>query len=268
MSSTISRIAVRLGVEEWRRPGGPLYGPGHALLLQILHRLSPTVSAELHDANVRKPFALSPLTVHTRGNGTAEACLSINVWDTELANALTAALSDALDIRATVQNAPAVVLDVITEPPVALDSLLPDQAPPAVRVRFDSPTFFSLGRRAGHQHYGLLPIPELVVTSWFKTWERAGGQVNDSVDATALRESLTLREVHDLHTQVVRGEKTALTGFTGSATYAWIGADAWGGRLLAALAVFAQYCGTGAKTGHGFGRTSLAPIRRGIPGHS
>lgn len=266
MTAAVSRIRLRLAIEGWRRPGGPLYGPGHALLLGILRRASPSVSEALHDANMRKPFALSPLTVESRGNGLAEADLSVNVWDNGLADRISEALVGALDISASVGGAPAVVTDVVVDPPVSLDSLLPGRSSPSVRVCFDSPTFFSLGRRSGHQQYGLLPVPELVVHSWHRAWQSAGGKADNFLDVPALRDRIALRDVRSLQTQVVRGEKTALTGFTGCATYAWVGAEASGSRLLVALARFAEYCGTGAKTGHGFGRTRFAPAYDGRRG--
>lgn len=261
MTAVVSRIRVRFAIGEWRRAGGPLYGPGHAVLLGILRHASPSMSEALHDANVRKPFALSPLTVQGRGNGLAEADLTINVWDIDLADRLSEALVGALDINTRVNRAPAVVTDVVVDPPVVLDNLLPDRAPPCVRVRFDSPTFFSLGRRFGHQQYGLLPVPELVVRSWRRAWQSAGGPVADVLDVPTMEDRVALWDVHSLQTQVVRGEKTALTGFTGSATYAWIGEEASDSPLLVALARFAEYCGTGAKTGHGFGRTRFTPAR-------
>jgi CRISPR-associated endoribonuclease Cas6 len=257
LNRSVSRIRLRLGVEGWRRPAGPLYGPGHGLLLQILRSVSSEASAALHDANTRKPFALSPLTIDVRSDSVAEAVLVVNVWDVALSELLRAALEAALDLRVTVGGAAAVIVDVTTEPPVRLDALAPTSAPPSVRVRFESPTFFSLGRRFGHQQYGLLPIPELVTYSWLRAWQSAGGPVPASFDALALKERVALWGVHGLRTQVVRGEKTALTGFTGEALYAWVGEEPWGSGFLTTLARFAEYCGTGAKTGHGFGRTRI-----------
>lgn len=262
MRASVWRVQLQFGLEQWRRPGGALYGPGHALLLRILQHTSPSISQTLHDANVRKPFALSPLIIRARGNGIAEADLSICMWDQRLADGLTEALAGALDIRVNVSGAPAVVTDVAVASPVALESMLPDRPSPSVRVRFDSPTFFSLGRRAGHQQYGLLPVPELVVHSWLRAWRSAGGPVDKPLDVSGLGERLALREVHNLESQVVRGEKTALTGFTGGINLTWIGDEAWGGALLTALSRFAEYCGTGAKTGHGFGRTRVVAGQR------
>lgn len=266
MNGQVHQIQLELGVERWYRPAELLYGPGHGLLLQILRSVSPEASAALHDANVRKPFALSPLTVQPLSSGIAQVFMSVKVWDADLASVLQQALSAALDIRVTVSGAPAVVLNVVVEPAVSLASLVPACAPPSVRVHFDSVTFFSLGRRFGRQQYGLLPSSELVVYSWLRAWQSAGGTVRAPLDVGALKERVALRGVHALSTQVVRGEKTALTGFTGGATYAWVGDEPWGGSLLAALARFSEYCGTGAKTGHGFGSTRLEADRRDSKG--
>lgn len=259
MSGSVSRIRLRLGVDGWRRPAGALYGPGHGLLLQVLRSVSAEASAALHDADRRKPFALSPLTVDMRSESVAEATLVINVWDVALSQLLGAALEAALDLRVNVGGASAVVVDVTVEPPVRLSALVAMSAPPSVRVSFESPTFFSHGRRFGRQRYGLLPIPEQVTRSWLRAWQSAGGPgpTPEPVDFLTFGERVALRGVHDLSTKVVRGEKTALTGFTGQVSFAWVGEEAWGGRFLVALARFAEYCGTGAKTGHGFGRTSV-----------
>lgn len=256
----IGHIALDLAIDGWRGPSQNLYGPGHALLLDLVRTADPGTAQSIHDANQQKPFALSPLRVESLGNGVARASLSINVWDDSLAHLLHRSLQDALSLRPRVGRAPASILSITAANPVPLCDLPPNPVPQTVNVKFISPTCFSLGRGpTGKQMYGVLPDPALTVSSWLRRWLQAGGHFPGPGQMHGwLAPRVAVRSVRDLSTVTVSGQKTALTGFTGSVSYAWTGDEEWGPSLLATLARFAQYCGTGAKTGHGMGQTVCA----------
>lgn len=254
---TVWRAEIDLAVEGWRRPPTTLFAPAHALVQRLVRSVSPRTAQVLHDAGVRKPLAVSPLHIEPVASGLARGHLTLRVWDPTLADLLDEALARSLALTVGVQGRPAVVLDARSEPRIALARLLTaDPVPVSVGVRFVSPTFFSLGRRFGRQQYGLLPLPELTVASWLRAWGGAGGEAFSATSGQGwLAERVVVRDVGSLTTVTVNGGKTALTGFQGDVRYAWVGPEPWGPRLLAALARFAEYCGTGAKTGYGFGVT-------------
>ena len=122
---------------------------------------------------------------------------------------------------------------------------------------FASPTYFS--------HNGsdvLTPDPRLIVGSWRRSWNASlpdGHPLWIGDDAW--------REVHraaglgqfELRTTTMdSGRGHARTGFTGSVTLRLDKkAQAAARSVFGTLARFAEYCGTGAQTTHGFGATRL-----------
>ena len=129
-----------------------------------------------------------------------------------------------------------------------------------VTVEFASPTFFR-----GDDADILLPDPRLIADSWQRKWNASlppGSEL--CIDDGAwleIRRFLSLMDF-DLHT-VGRDSgygRPGECGFTGMATLRLArGAPATAWTTLGALSRFAEYCGTGAQTTHGFGATRLIP---------
>ncbi|MDI3317650.1 MAG: CRISPR system precrRNA processing endoribonuclease RAMP protein Cas6 [Bacillota bacterium] len=258
--SSVWRIRFRLAVDRWRGDGRTLYSPSHSLFFQLLSTGSGEAARSVHDARGRKPFALSPLRVSPRG-GMGVAEWTVAVWG-PLVTAMEGSLEAALRFTGDVLGHRVAIVEARPDPKVAIADLgAAGAAAASVEVEFLSPTFFSFGRRFGRQQYELLPLPELVVGSWAAAWCSAGGTLPAPMPEEAFREWLgervAVRSIEGLHTVTVDGGETALTGFLGTVRYAWIGPEPWGPGLLAALARFASYAGTGAKTGHGFGLTAF-----------
>jgi CRISPR-associated endoribonuclease Cas6 len=129
------------------------------------------------------------------------------------------------------------------------------------QLAFCSPTYFSQNGADV-----VLPDPRLIVGSWRRRWNAS---LPDG-DALAISDDAwreTFRAVRltsfDLRTQRMdsgRGHERA--GFTGTATLR-LGKDvpATARAVFGALVRFAEFCGTGAQTTHGFGatRVSLRP---------
>jgi CRISPR-associated endoribonuclease Cas6 len=133
---------------------------------------------------------------------------------------------------------------------VALDS---------ATVTFRSPTYFS---QNGSDV--VLPDPRLILGSWRRQWNAwlpAGGGALE-IDDDAWRE--LHRSVHladfDLRTERWdSGHGSERAGFTGTAALR-LGKDAPlpARSRFGALVRFAEFCGTGAQTTHGFGATTVA----------
>lgn len=262
----IARLRLTLAVERWPGGGATLYGAAQGIFLSLLRAGDPAVAMALHDGRERKRFALSPLRVTpvvATGGALARAELEVALWDERLVvtaqQGATATLAESLEVvghRAQMLDCALVeetsFADLI-DPPQAADR--PSQ--PQVWVRFTTPTVFSWGRGVDGQHrYGLLPTPEHVVGSWLRTWNAGGGAATSlQDDAEWLRERIRVHAIRALRTTQAHTGKTPITGFTGEVAYAWCGATPGGRRALRALAGFARFCGTGAKTAYGLGRT-------------
>lgn len=248
-----------LGIDRWFWGRQVLYAPAHALFFQILRSASPQAARLLHDIAARKPFAVSPLIIEPVTHDMARGSLSFRTWDRTLIALLEEAVDAILLFNGRIRESPAAVLAVKAGAAASLSQFLaPGSSETSPVVQFTSPTFFSLGRQLGLQRYGLLPEPELVVGSWLRRWIDAGGPDFGAELAPGwLGDRVAVRQITNLQTVTVNGGKTALTGFTGSVRFAWLGAESWGPALLSALASFAAFCGTGAKTTQGFGVTQL-----------
>lgn len=128
-----------------------------------------------------------------------------------------------------------------------------------VTLTFGSPTFFSQ-----NGSYVVTPDPRLIAGSWRRRWNAslpAGDRL--AIDDLAWRDTHRLLglSAFDLSTSSRdSGHGPERSGFTGSATLRLArGAPPAARQLLSTLARFAEYCGTGAQTTHGFGATALAP---------
>jgi hypothetical protein len=128
----------------------------------------------------------------------------------------------------------------------------------SARLAFSSPTYFSQNGTDT-----VLPDPRLILGSWRRRWNAS---LADD-DPLAIGEE-GWREIHraarlaefDLHTQRMdsgRGHDRA--GFTGTVTLR-LSREATSAVQagFGALVRFAEFCGTGAQTTHGFGATSIA----------
>jgi CRISPR-associated endoribonuclease Cas6 len=252
------RFRLTCAVTGWRGEARTVYGRGHAVLLAFLRSVDPARATVLHDADQRKPWAVSPLSITPHQNGVAIVTVDVACWSAPLAGLLADACTAAEGLRDV--HAIGHSLEVLSWEPAgeaSLADLRASRPTESVTVRFVTPTFFGLGRAAdGRQRYGLLPDPGLVVASWARTWAAAGGSLADAGTSPEWwGERLLLRYCDGLGTVTVPTGKTRLTGFVGRVTYGWAGGESAGPGLLGALASFAEWSGTGAKTGLGFGQT-------------
>jgi CRISPR-associated endoribonuclease Cas6 len=130
-----------------------------------------------------------------------------------------------------------------------------------VRLAFHSPTYFS---QNGSDV--VLPDPRLILGSWRRQWN-AWIRADDAlkIDDDAWRELHRTMRITEFDLRTQRrdsGRGHERSGFTGTAVLR-LGKDAptsaW--SRFGALARFAEFCGTGAQTTHGFGATTVAGFR-------
>jgi CRISPR-associated endoribonuclease Cas6 len=128
-------------------------------------------------------------------------------------------------------------------------------------MSFESPTYFS---QNGNDQ--LLPDPRLITRSWWRHWNASLPEGS----ALAIKEE-TWRQTHrairlgEFNLRTDRrdsGYGDEQPGFTGSAILRIEGnATADVRAVFGTLVRFAEFCGTGAQTTHGFGATALGSAR-------
>jgi CRISPR-associated endoribonuclease Cas6 len=198
-----------------------------------------------------KPWAVAPLTA-TTGGSPAEWTWRA-AWLPDSAPPLTQL--DAGSIRAGHTSC---LIAETSQRRVTRAVLAAGPGAGRVTVRFGSPTYFS---RNGAD--SAVPDPRLIAGSWRRRWNAslpdAAPLVIGDDEWQSVQRSLGLA-AFDLHTETRdSGHGKDRTGFVGEATLALArGSSPAARKLLAALARFAEYSGTGAQTTHGFGVTSLA----------
>jgi CRISPR-associated endoribonuclease Cas6 len=128
----------------------------------------------------------------------------------------------------------------------------------AATVEFCSPTYFTQNGTDV-----VLPDPRLITGSWRRRWNASLPEGDAlAVDEAAWREThrmLRLAEFSLRTQQRDSGRGYDRAGITGSATLR-LAKEASGvaRNVLGRLARYAEFCGTGAQTTHGFGATVLA----------
>jgi CRISPR-associated endoribonuclease Cas6 len=132
----------------------------------------------------------------------------------------------------------------------------------AVTVEFCSPTYFS---QNGSDV--VLPDPRLIVGSWRRRWNASvpeAGALGIDEDAWHGTHRTTRLAEFDLKTRRRdSGRGHERVGFTGSLTLRLDkDAPAAARAVLGTLARFAEFCGTGAQTTHGFGATAVTAAVR------
>jgi CRISPR-associated endoribonuclease Cas6 len=203
-----------------------------------------------------KPFAVWPLCPMAGGSADEWSCRA--AW---LPDGLVPAAAVTADVL-RVGHVSCVVTES-TQRRVTHAQLAAGSAENEVTVTFGSPTYFSQNGADT-----MLPDPRLIAGSWRRRWNTSlpdGDPLTIGDDAWRETHRALVLGPFDLRTEVRdSGHGRDRTGFTGSATLRLArNAPAPARAVLGTLARFAEYCGTGAQTTHGFGATTLVPAAGG-----
>lgn len=246
------------------------YAAGQGVVFSLLRAFNKPAAEVLHDTNRRKALAVGPVRIQVIAPNLGRASLRVGVWQAELAGLLAEALRSATDLKAEVAGLPALLVSWQLADAWSPESLLATETTASVGVRFVTPTFFGFGRHlSGTPRAHLLPDPGLVVSSWLRAWQLTGNQSLSWLPGTPERlgEAVALERVVSLRSVPVIERTARLNGFVGECRYRWEGCEAAGAQALAGLARFANVCGTGAKTGRGFGQTEMLALNH-VPGET
>jgi hypothetical protein len=201
-----------------------------------------------------KPFAVSPLRQLPGGSSDEWAWRAAWLPD----SAPPAGVTEADLLR--VGHVSCVVAESIQRR-VTHAALASGAAAGEVTVSFGSPVFFSQNGADV-----LVPDPRLITGSWRRRWNASlppGDALAIGDDEWTQTHRLLGLGAFDLRTSTGdSGHGQAQTGFTGTATLRLArNAPAAARQVLGTLARFAEFCGTGAQTTHGFGATVLAAVK-------
>lgn len=246
------------------------YAAAQGIVFALLRHQDPAASRALHDANQRKALSASPVRIQPLSGDLARATLRLGVWQPELAALLDEALRSSSDLAVDIAGRPALLLSWTLIDAFSPAELFAAPAPSLVRVRFVTPTFFGFGRHpSGAARLQVVPDAGLVVSSWLRAWRLTGEHTLDWLPTApeSLGQSIALMEMRRVRTEGVVERGIPLSGFLGECGYRWEGAEPEGCRALAVLARFAEVCGTGAKTGRGFGQTEPVGLSAPSCGH-
>ncbi|RLC91994.1 MAG: CRISPR-associated endoribonuclease Cas6 [Chloroflexi bacterium] len=254
----------------------------YALFLDLLRQANPTVAQRLHDLEGPKPFTLSPLQgrfQHQRSGLKLTAgqtyWIRLTVLQEELFAHLLDALLKAADRSLRLDTAPLTLNEVLTTPGQSpwcncqdFDTLLSHALPERrLHLRFFSPTAF---RSAGKRNV-LFPEPRLLFSSYLARWQ-AFSPLKLSSDLASLADKGSRIGRYKLETRILHFGSYQETGFEGECTVEIadeVPQEAV--KALNALADFAFYSGTGAKTTMGMGQTrrlrDAGPLSRGAGSH-
>lgn len=250
----------------------------HALFFRWLAEVDPALAARLHDSGERKPFTVSSLAGAARrpggpgarlvAAGPAPLRLRLTILDAALFARLRARfLRPGADPGVRIGGARfqvGAVLNTAAASPWAGVATCAElwaaaRADATFALEWASPTAFSLGGR----RYGVVPLPELVVYSWWKRWNALAPPTLQFERALVdwAREHLVLSG-YALRTAMFDFGRHKQVGFLGRCAYAAVGEPLPAERLRAvqALAAFAFYAGTGHKTTMGMGQTRPLPL--------
>lgn len=260
------------------RPHRPAVIPadqGRALAAEFLRwvqKQDPDFSQTLHRQNELRPYTLSGLRGGSHRGGQILLMPEHTLW--WRLTTLTPTLSQFI-LNRLLPNLPQTIslgeqpfdlLPPILDPKqhpwagqttgedLAAQALIAARQPTRqIEIHFASPTTFHSQER--HQPF---PLPAMVFRQWLEKWNAFSPVAFPKETLAVVETQLTISR-YRLESQVVKFGQAMFIGFTGRCAYRILTQDPYWQRLLHALARYAFYCGTGAKTTFGLGQTRLIP---------
>ena len=231
-----------------------------ALVLNWIGEIAPDYSKEVHDANQPKPYSIGAMRRHER---LRRACW----FDIPL-------LVDALDapiLQGQQQQGetfhlgqyPYRIREIEILRPKTYEQIIQAASETAREFRFRQVTPTAHHRGSEIRKAIVLPDPELYFGNWWMRW-------NLCSEWQIARELLDVVERQVAVTYCQGGTQTAnidkernFAGFCGDVTFALLKPNTVPPEMrqgLVALAMFAEYCGTGVDTMRGMGETQLLDV--------
>lgn len=247
----------------------------YALFLSLLQGVAPEVSKQLHDVDGTKPFTISPLRGRFIARG-RKVSAKRTFWlrFTFLDDSLFPHLAHALlkhgnDRELRLGPAAFKLEEIVTHPqgsPWAAFDRFEDIHEHAsldrkVTLEFSSPTAF---RSSGKRNFAF-PLPDLVFGSYLTRWNAHSPIKFDERLRDYLSENI-IPARYNIETRILDFGSYQEVGFEGICTFIIsesVPQDVV--QQLNALADFAFYAGTGAKTTMGMGQTRRINYARSLP---
>jgi len=243
----------------------------HAGLFHLLQQISPELSAELHDGENVKPFAVSPIISHEPPfrmiyekeprmvKAGTRFFWRVSAWRTDVVEALLAIPAGAalrigqLECHIVRVRADGHQASGLAQADDLLAAAFSQPFRREVAFHFRSPVAF---RRDRYDYP--LPEPRLVFASLADKWQQA--HLPGMMDRGRIGE--LAEEIYPIDWQgrtkrVYFGQKYGLCGFVGDFTYSLRALDEESAGIVTLLAQFATFSGTGRMTGQGFGQTRV-----------
>lgn len=245
---------------------GPLL---HAAFLAAIGKVDRHLAAQLHGGGNTKPFTLSSLQQYpswgrklSSSDSSGVFWFRITTLTKPLYLSVDQMLHEQLSTAAATFGESKLQLQVIGVRSGPVGGLswsgistfeeMYDQSAPGeqITLQFHSPTSF---KRKGKSVP--LPLPDLVFASYLQKWNAYSPFKFDRISLlTWVGDSVAI-EAHQIETVMVPFGKFQIVGFVGTCRYRVLKKDTEKQRILNALADFAFYAGTGAKTTMGMGQT-------------
>jgi len=244
---------------------------GRALAAEFLRWVQardPSLSVDLHRENELRPYTISGLRGGAPRNGQMTLSPEHPLWwrittlTPPLSQFVLERVLSSLPESMTLGDQTFDLLPPILDPrqhpwagrttwdKLAAGALIEARHPPLqIEVQFASPTTFRSQER--HQPF---PLPGIVFRQWLEKWN-AFSPVTFPKETLAFVENRLVISRYRLESQVVRFGEALFIGFVGRCTYRILEDDPYWRRVLHALARYAFFCGTGAKTSFGLGQT-------------
>jgi CRISPR/Cas system endoribonuclease Cas6 (RAMP superfamily) len=231
-----------------------------ALVMGWLRAADPGLSEQVHDANQPKPLNISPIWYEADTPGAM--CFEVSVLvDWMVAPLLEGARLGAAEIRLGPQafrmGQPEVVAAARWEELLGRDA----GGLAAFEFRVLSPTAHHVsGLEPGIRKSVVLPSPELYFGSWLNRWNLCCEQKFTADVLTLVEQQVAVTHCAGSTQRVLLDGARPFLGFEGSVRFALLKperVDLEGRMALAALARFADFCGTGVETMRGMGQTQF-----------
>lgn len=240
----------------------------HAAFLSAVAKNDPGLAAQLHRGNI-KPFTLSSLQQHPNQSDKLPPADSPDVFwfrITTLTDPLFFSIGQVL--HGLLNGASLIslgdgthfqVVKVHSGPVERLcwtgissfEQIYNESVPEDdITLCFYSPTSFKQRDKSVP-----LPLPGLVFASYLQKWNAFSPLKFDRASLLAWVQDNVGIGAHRIETMMVSFDKFHIVGFVGTCRYRSLKKDAEKQRILNALADFAFYAGTGAKTTMGMGQT-------------